>query len=61
MDYRPGTYLRDHRRLQIPPDLDHAVLRVGLYDPSSLERSPIVAKDGAALGDALLVATVARR
>lgn len=56
--WRPGESILDYRVLRIPADLPPgpAHLRIGVYDPLSLERLPLTL-DGEPAGDGLILET----
>ncbi len=56
--WRPGESILDYRVLRIPTDLPTgpAMLRIGVYDPLTLERLPLTL-DGEPAGDGLVLET----
>ncbi|MCB9006235.1 MAG: glycosyltransferase family 39 protein [Ardenticatenaceae bacterium] len=51
--WRPGQAVHEQRILALPEPFDPArhTIRVGLYDPATLDRLPVVDDQGAVLGD----------
>ncbi len=51
--WRPGQAVQEQRLLTLPEEFDPAthVIRVGLYEPTTLDRLAIIGEDGTVLGD----------
>ena len=58
--WRAGQVARGQFRLVIPDEIPDGryPITLGLYDPTTMERLPVVGEDGQELGDAVLLATV---